>query len=160
MEFWKPVKGYEGLYEVSNYGNVMSLNYHKTGFAGILTPHLGKYNECRVILSKNGIMRIKLIHRLVAEAFLPSPDRKSIVNHINNIKTDNRVENLEWTSHRKDKQRKPRKSYSFFNKTMNLNFTGGSSELVSEFPEQKLNRMSLSLVARGKYSHHKGWTIK
>ena len=101
IEEWRPIEGYEGLYEVSSYGRVRSLDRfivdslgHKRFYKGkVLSP----------IKDKNGYLSVKLqegnkhnIHRLVAEAFLPNPDNLPQVNHKNEVKSDNCVDNLEW----------------------------------------------------------------
>jgi hypothetical protein len=90
MEIWKSIKGYEGLYEVSNLGNVK-----RKGFELKKIDRNGYYRVC---LQKNKKRNWRSINRLVAEAFIPNPENKPQVNHINAIKTDNRVENLEWTT--------------------------------------------------------------
>lgn len=94
-EIWKPIKGFEGLYQVSNLGNVRSLNYHGTGIVKLLTPTLsvGYY---RVTLSKNGIARGFHVHRLVGSAFIPNPHGYDCINHKDESRTNNRVDNLEW----------------------------------------------------------------
>lgn len=89
-EVWKPIKEYEGLYEVSNLGRVNSLKGNI-----IIKPALNK-GYLRLVLYKNGKKKNKTIHQLVAEAFVDNPNNYSCINHINEIKTDNRVENLEW----------------------------------------------------------------
>ena len=95
-EIWRDVEGYEGLYQVSNLGRVKSLNYRRTGKEKILKPIKIKKQYMNVKLCKNGKLKQYMIHRLVAKAFIPNPDNKEQVNHINEIKTDNRAENLEW----------------------------------------------------------------
>lgn len=88
-EIWKDVAGYEGLYKVSNLGNVYGVKRKK-----ILKPGLARYYF--VVLCKDGKRKDVHIHRLVASAFCDNPDRKEEVNHLNEITTDNRAENLEW----------------------------------------------------------------
>lgn len=95
QEIWKPILGYEGRYEVSNLWNVKSLNYLHTRKPRILIPHINRWYKI-VSLSNNGISKHYMIHRLVAQSFIPNPENKPQVNHINGIKIYNRVENLEW----------------------------------------------------------------
>ena len=79
-ETWKPIKNYEGLYEVSNKGQVRSLNYKRTGEIKILKLRVDKYGYLQVHLSKNGKHYAKSIHRLVAQTFIPNPNNYSQVN--------------------------------------------------------------------------------
>ena len=95
-EYWKPVEGYEGLYEVSNEGRVRSLNYNRTREIRILRPDITKKGYLKVGLCKNGKQKKFLVHRLVAQAFVPNIFSLNEVNHINEVKTDNRVENMMW----------------------------------------------------------------
>lgn len=95
-EIWKSVEGYEGLYEVSNMGNVRSLK-RKTTKGKLLNPILDKDGYLRVTLSKNNNAKGHRVHRLVALAFVDGCSlENNIINHKNEIKTDNRAENLEW----------------------------------------------------------------
>lgn len=92
----KNIKDFPG-YAVSADGDVYSLNYNHTGLLKILKPHMDRKGYLQVNLWKNGKGHSKTVHRLVAQAFIPNNVfgfRE--VNHINGIKTDNRVENLEW----------------------------------------------------------------
>lgn len=98
QEVWKPIEGTDGRYEVSNTGKVRSLDYKQTGKTKELTPceKVGGYLQLRVKI--NGKLKTVVIHRLVAEAFVPNPDGKPEVNHINGNKKRNYADNLEWVT--------------------------------------------------------------
>lgn len=98
MEIFKDIKGYEGLYQIGSNGTVKSLNYHRTGIERVLKYGKHYKGYLNVALCKEGKMKTFKVHRLVAEAFIPNPDNLPQVNHKNEVKTDNRVENLEWCS--------------------------------------------------------------
>ena len=98
IEIWKPVVGYEGLYEVSDLGRVKSLNYNHTKSEQILKAEIGKNKGLRVFLWSNQQKQRFLVHRLVAQAFIPNPDNLPEIDHINTDRTDNRVENLRWAT--------------------------------------------------------------
>lgn len=99
IEEWRNIKDYEGFYQVSNLGRVRSIDrvINNRFFKGqIRKPKLDKYGYLVVNLSMNKKSKFYTIHRLVAKAFLENPNNFPEVNHKNEIKTDNCVENLEW----------------------------------------------------------------
>lgn len=110
-EIWKDIRGYEGLYQVSNLGRVKSVGRCITkNYGGNIRPFLlkdkilrpcfdGKKHYVHVNLSKDGIVTTYNIHRLVAIAFIPNPYGYLEINHIDENKTNNRVDNLEWCDH-------------------------------------------------------------
>ena len=93
---WRDIKGYEGKYQVSNIGEVRSLNYRGGGYIKKLRQWTNKDGYKYVRLYKNGKHNIYKVHRLVAQTFIPNPNNLPQVNHINEVKTDNRASNLEW----------------------------------------------------------------
>ena len=95
MEEWKDIKGYEGIYQISNKGRVKTLgnNRRKEKIREGIADNTG-YK--RISLCKNGKEKKYSIHRLVAQAFLPNPDNLPVVNHKDENKLNNNVENLEW----------------------------------------------------------------
>ena len=93
-EIWKPVVGFEKCYEVSNFGRIMNIRTGKILVSNSVKSN-GYYIKC---LQDNGRKKYITIHRMVATAFLPNPYHLDQINHKNGIKTDNRVENLEWVT--------------------------------------------------------------
>ena len=103
VEIWRDIDGYNGLYQVSNLGRVKSVErYTKHNVSKICKRRerfLGSTNEYgyRVVgLYKDGKQKLYKVHRLVAQTFIPNPNNLPEINHINEIRNDNRVENLEW----------------------------------------------------------------
>lgn len=111
QEIWKDVIGYEGLYQVSNFGNVKSCRrtiirknrshgYNKYPVSEkVLTPVNQGNGYYRVRLQKGVDSKFKLVHRLVAEAFIPNPDNLPCVNHKDENPSNNSMNNLEWCSY-------------------------------------------------------------
>lgn len=101
MEIWKQIEGYDN-YMVSNLGRVKSLNYNHTGKEQVLKPLKHNKNYLMVILYKNGKYKNFKVHRLVAKTFLPNPDNKPCIDHINTNRSDNRVDNLRWVTQKEN----------------------------------------------------------
>lgn len=176
-EIWKDVVGYEGLYQVSNLGRVKSLTHlvkcHKTHYrtqhGKILTSCLdGKYYH--VTLYIKGKRKIHLVHRLVAQSFLPNPNHKATVNHKNGNKLDNNVNNLEWATLKENTQHALRTGLKIpqtthYRGVLAFNFYDNS--FVGEYSSQheaakelnlSVGRVCGVLHGRGKHTH--GYTFR
>ena len=95
-EEWRNVIGFDGHYQVSNFGRVKSF---KWGVEKILKPNCSKDSYPRISLYQNGELKKVLVHVLVAKACIPNPNNLPVVNHIDNVRSNNRVENLEWVTY-------------------------------------------------------------
>lgn len=171
-EIWKDVKGYEGLYQVSNLGRVKSFYTNR-----ILKPGTDKDGYLRVDLCKDKKPKHFHIHRLVAETFLPNPENKPCVNHKLGKKQDNRATELEWCTYSENEIH----SFNVLGKKANgltsmkgkfgfdhnrskpvicLNngkIYGSASEAGREL---NIIQTGVSSVCRGKLNHYKGYKFK
>jgi hypothetical protein len=102
-EIWKNIPGYEN-YQASNFGNIRSLNYKRTGIIKVLKPIQNISNYLWVNVFSNNKRNRIYIHRLVCFTFLGINNKYKEVNHKNGIKSDNRLENLEWCDRKKNMQ--------------------------------------------------------
>lgn len=169
-EIWKPVVGYEGKYMVSNMGRIKSLSYLRTGKEKLLSLLFSKSGYLFTSLTKNNITKHHFVHRVVYEAFcgkIPKfiastkGDKRMEVNHINEIKSDNRLGNLELitctqnNNHGTHKQRIAKSnSKKVYQYTMDGVFVKEweSSKSCSEYG---FNQSAVSACCRNVYCHHK-----
>lgn len=164
-EEWRTIKGYEGKYEVSNLGRVRSLNYNNQKGNIKVRPSLPHKAGYRQIKLGN---ESKLIHRLVAEAFIPNPDNKPCVNHLDEDKTNNIVDNLEWLTKKENNNygtKNIRSSYK--NKYISGNFksviysSGVEYFSVSEACRQlDLDPSNVVKILKGTRKSTRGYTFK
>lgn len=175
-EEWKPVIGYEGLYEVSNMGRVKSLKravwynngYYKTVPEKILKAWKNKDGYLQVGLHKDGKSKLYYVHRLAAEVFLDNPQNLPVINHRDENKSNNVVSNLEWCSvfynnTYKDRAKKAGKKTSekLINNTKLSKAVFGINKvsgLILEFPSAReagrvlgINQSHITKCCKGKY---------
>lgn len=171
---WKPVVGFEGIYEVSNDGRVRSLDIYVNCRGGKTRLRKGrmkptyKNNRGYVILNlyRDSKATYSLVHRLVAEAFVPNPYNKPQVNHIDGDKTNNSADNLEWVTDNENKAhssvsvggtQRPKKAVVVTKKTTGKVFNfGGLREAERAL---NLDHGSAMKVLSGKQITHRGYYI-
>ena len=189
IEIWKTAvydgEIYEGLYRVSNWGRILSLNYRNTGKAELMKPSQEKNGYLKIVLSKNKKTKKCYVHRLIAFTFLDNPENLPQVNHKDENKTNNFVflnedgsinkekSNLEWKTHRdninhgthNERSAKTRTNGKLSKRVLQLSLSG---ELIREWEstmECERNGFDHSTVAkccRGELPHYKGfiWMYK
>lgn len=105
-EIWVPILevGFEGLYEISNFSRVKSLPNSARPIEKIMTPQIQRNGRVSIWMSSKGVEKNCQLHRLVAKAFIPNPENKPCVNHIDNNPLNNQVRNLEWCTYKENSQ--------------------------------------------------------
>lgn len=161
-EVWKDIEAYEGLYQISNLGRVKSL-YTNT----ILKGCKDKKGYLKVILCKNSIKSTKKFHRLVAESFIPNPENKPEVNHIDEDKTNNKVSNLEWMTTKENSNHGTRNERVSKAKSIPIIATNIKTYESTEFygtnecaRQLGLNQSNITAVLKGKRKKVGGYTFK
>ena len=167
-------------YQVSNFGRILSLNYRNTGRAELMTPVDNGHGYLIVNLSKNGEDKTCLVHRLIAETFLPNPENKPEVNHIDEDKTNNFVflnkdgsvdkkkSNLEWKSPKENSNHGTRneriaKAHTNGKQSKRVLQLSLSGDLIREWPSVNecgrngFNQGEVCLCCNGKLKSHKGF---
>ena len=171
---------YEGLYQVSNLGRILSLNYRNTGKPELMNPGKDKDGYLKVNLRKNGEYKTCLVHRLIAETFLENPENLPEVNHKDEDKTNNFVflnedcsinkekSNLEWKTHRdninhgtrNERAAKAMTNGKLSKPVLQLSLSG---DLIKEWPSTRecgrngFRHSNVAACCRGEISHYKGF---
>lgn len=173
-EEWRDIPGWEGLYQVSTLGRVRSLdryrnNHHNSKakiFGKVLKPVKPDQGYSWVTLQRNGAKKIKLVHRLVAETFLPNHEDSDVVNHKDYDSTNNKVCNLEWMTQKENVNYSRRHMSEARRKSKGKPIIGinGITGNILEFEcmkDAKKYGFSDSLICsccKGKRKAHKGYT--
>lgn len=159
-EIWKDVPNYQKLYQVSNYGNIRSLDHYSNNhhfYKGrVLKPSADGKGYLYVELYKNGHIKAFRVHRIVANVFLPNHDKKLQVNHLDENKKNNKVTNLEWCTAKQNSNygtRNKRISIAESKKVKQLGKAGNLMKIwpsLSEAERHGFDHSYLSKCARGK----------
>ena len=162
IEEWKDVVGYEGLYQVSNFGNIKSLFRYKRQLKPVIR---NGYESVKLCKNKNA--KFVSVHRVVAEAFIPNPQKLPIVNHKDENKQNNCVENLEWCTNVYNinyGNAQEKKAQKFFRSVRKFSLEG---EFLKEYPSIKaaaketgLPHSSISFCCSGRYHTSGGYKWK
>jgi hypothetical protein len=162
---WLDVPGFEGLYKISNKGEILSAERNGTK-GGLLKTSLDRYGYVKAVLNKNNKQHHFTVHRLVALAFIPNELNKPQVNHINGNRVDNDLSNLEWSTAKENVHH----SFQFGKQTTvmrSVEATHIRTKETSVFPSQReaakklgIGQANISSVLRGVYKQANGYTFQ
>jgi hypothetical protein len=158
-ELWRGITGWENYY-VSNLGEVKSSKHDKNGRTR--KQHKSSFGYLSVILKNKPKVKGYLVHRLVAQEFIPNPQNKRCVNHINGIKTDNRAINLEWVTHKENVKHAVYYGLSIFKGEDNPNAILNKKDVLfirnSDLSNIKLSEMfKVSPPTISSVKHNRNW---
>lgn len=173
-EIWRHIKGYNGLYMVSNFGRVKTLHTNDSyphNKDGILQNNISSNGYCMVALCKKGKVKRVLVHRLVAEAFIPNPKGLPVINHKDENKLNNKVYNLEWVSQKQNLLHsnvlKKMKSAAIKKQQKPVLMYDRNGKFVREFESATIAAQAIgsyqqlvSLCCYGKQKYTKGYSFK
>jgi hypothetical protein len=157
MEVWKDIKGYEGLYEISNLGRIKSMWRKKEsqllfGFyqnGRIITTHTHKNKSIIVSLRKDSKHKRHYLHRLLAIAFIPNPHNKPCINHLDGNRSNNEMDNIEWCTYKENSEHAYNNNLTSRNDKITL--TNLSSGEVKGFRSQR--KACIFLCESNNYIH-------
>lgn len=162
LEGWKDVVGYEGLYKVSSHGRIINQS------GKIHAVCINRLGYCKLLLCNNGNRKHYLVHRVVAENFIPNPLNYPQINHKNGIKSDNNIENLEWCTSSQNNKHK----YAVLKRTPNsliiykpvIAYNNAEELCFSSVKEAclflKCNRLHIRNCANGKREDYRSYKWK
>lgn len=168
---YKAIKGYEGIYEINEFGQVRSVDRIVKLKDGGIRKRQGKElklftNELGysiIRLQKNGIAKTYIVHRLVAEAFLPNPNNLPEIHHLNHDRKDNRIQNLMWVSRSGQRDEHWRATQSKIKGTRLRVIGDGIDKIYNSAREVErelgIDRTSVMKVAKGIYKQTKGYKV-
>lgn len=166
-EEWRPVVGYEGLYEVSNLGNVDSLNFHREGRRHRIKVRVNFFGYAYVMLNKDKQQRPYFLHRIIAMAFVPNPNNYPIINHKDENPLNNNIENLEWVTYKYNtnygtciKRRSEKKKKPVIQMTLDGEFIARYNSVKEAAANINCRPSSITCACRGRLKKCQGFLWK